>query len=85
MIRMKFVVRQAADPYKSDFECAGGPFDFIEETMTKDWAGVRTELDRFGITPTASYTMPTHGESKRRKIKRVHLYRNPPGLDSLGL
>jgi porin len=58
-----------ADPYKSEFECAGGPFDFNEETMTKDWAGVRTELNRLGITPTASYTMqlmgnPSGGQSR---------------------
>ena len=58
-----------ADPYKSQFECAGRSFDFIEETMTKDWAGLRTELNRLGITPTASYTMqlmgnPSGGQSR---------------------
>ena len=34
----------------------GNRFDYIEETLTKDWAGFRTELSRLGITPTASYT-----------------------------
>jgi porin len=38
------------------FECAGQPFDFIEETLTKDWAGLRAAMDSIGITPTASYT-----------------------------
>jgi porin len=58
-----------ADPYKSQFECAGGSFDFIEETMTKGWAGLRSELHRLGIMPTASYTMqlmgnPSGGQSR---------------------
>jgi porin len=58
-----------ADPYKSQFECAGGAFDFIEETLTKDWAGLRSELNRLGITPTASYTVqltgnPSGGQSR---------------------
>src|SRR4029453_1696644 len=26
-----------ADPHYLYFECVGRPFDFIEETMTKDW------------------------------------------------
>ena len=39
----------------------GQPFDFIEETLTKDWAGFRTELSRLGITPTASYTTQLMG------------------------
>jgi porin len=45
-----------ANPSNLYFECIGQPFDFIEETLTKDWAGVRTELNRLGITPIASYT-----------------------------
>jgi porin len=58
-----------ADPYKSQFECAGESFDFIEETLTKDWAGLRREFHRLGITPTASYTMqlmgnPSGGQSR---------------------
>jgi porin len=57
------------DPYKSQFECAGGSFDFIEETMTKDWAGLRTALSELGIKPTASYTTnlmgnPSGGQSQ---------------------
>jgi len=58
-----------ADPWQLYFECRGRPFDFIEETLTKDWGGFRTELNRLGITPTASYTAqllgnPSGGESK---------------------
>ena len=45
-----------ANPGGLYFECVGQPFDYIEETLTKDWAGFRTELSRLGITPTASYT-----------------------------
>ena len=41
----------------------------IEETLTKDWAGVRTELKKLGIVPTTSYTAqlmgnPTGGQSR---------------------
>jgi porin len=41
----------------------------IEETLTKDWAGLRTELRRLGIAPTASHTIqfmgnPGGGESR---------------------
>src|SRR5262245_22338925 len=46
----------SANPYKLYFECVGRPFDFIEATMTKDWRGLRADLDRIGITPVASYT-----------------------------
>jgi porin len=51
------------------FECVGSPFDFIDETLTKDWAGLRTELKKVGITPTASYTTqpmgnPSGGQSQ---------------------
>jgi porin len=58
-----------ADPWQLYFECRGRPFDFIEETLTKDWAGFRTELSRLGITPTASYTVqllgnPSGGQSR---------------------
>jgi porin len=58
-----------ADPHRLYHECVGQPFDFIEETLTKDWGGVRTELDRFGIKPTASYTSqflgnPRGGQSR---------------------
>jgi porin len=45
-----------ANPGGLYFECAGQPFDFIEETFTEEWAGLRTELKKLGITPTASYT-----------------------------
>ena len=43
--------------------------DALEETLTKDWAGFRTELRRRGVTPTASYTTqlmgnPSGGQSQ---------------------
>ena len=60
-----------ANPRKLYFECVGHPFDALEETLTKDWAGVRTELRRLGITPTASYTTQLMG--------------NPSGGQSQGL
>src|SRR5262245_57484741 len=51
------VVRCAspANPHKLYRECAGQPFDVIEHTLTADWVGLRSELQRLGITPTASY------------------------------
>ena len=51
----------AADPHKSYLECRGRPFDSIEETLTQDWAGLRTELNKLGISPTASYTADLMG------------------------
>ena len=41
----------------------------IEDTLTQDWAGFRSELNELGITPTASYTTqllgnPTGGQSR---------------------
>ena len=33
----------------------------VEETLTKDWAGLRTELSELGIKPTASYTTDLMG------------------------
>jgi hypothetical protein len=60
-----------ANPRKLYFECVGQPFDPLEETLTKDWAGVRTALRRLGITPTASYTTQLMG--------------NPSGGQSQGL
>ena len=58
-----------ANPGGLYFECVGQPFDFIDETLTKDWAGFRTELSRLGITPIASYTAqlmgnPSGGQSR---------------------
>ena len=50
-----------ADPHKLYFECVGRPFDFFEATMTKDWGGLRADLDRIGITPVASYTSQLMG------------------------
>jgi porin len=59
----------SADPYRLYFECRGRPFGFVEETLTGDWAGLRTELNELGITPTASYTAqflgnPSGGQSR---------------------
>ncbi len=45
-----------ANPRNLHFECLGKQFDAIKETLTKDWAGFRTQLTKLGITPTASYT-----------------------------
>jgi porin len=58
-----------ADPRYLLFECAGRPFNLIEDTLTKDWAGLRTELSKLGIKPTASYTAnlmgnPSGGRSR---------------------
>lgn len=61
--------RSPANPRKLYRECVGQPFDFIEDTLTEEWAGIRTELNRLGITPTASYTAqfmgnPSGGQSR---------------------
>ena len=50
-----------ADPRNLHFECTGRSFDMIEETLTKDWAGLRTDLSELGIKPTASYTSELMG------------------------
>ena len=50
-----------ADPRNLHFECTGQSFDMIEETLTKDWAGLRTDLRELGIKPTASYTSDLMG------------------------
>jgi carbohydrate-selective porin OprB len=58
-----------ANPRKLYFACVGHPFDALEDTLTKDWAGLRTELRRLGSAPTASYTTqfmgnPSGGQSQ---------------------
>ena len=58
-----------ANPRKMYIECVGQPFDVIEETLIKDWVGLRTELSRLGITPLASYITqlmgnPSGGQSQ---------------------
>jgi porin len=58
-----------ADPRNLYFECVGQPFQSVEETLTKDWAGLRTALSELGIKPTASYTInlmgnPSGGQSR---------------------
>ena len=50
-----------ANPHRAYRECAGRPFEFVEETLTQDWAGFRSDLNRVGITPTASYTVQLMG------------------------
>jgi porin len=50
-------------------ECGGRPFDFIEDTLSKDWAGLRKDLNELGITPIMSYTSqfmgnPSGGQSR---------------------
>src|SRR5262249_58067957 len=52
-----------ANPRKMYIECVGQPFDTIEETLTKDWIELRTELSRLGITPIASYTTQLMGNT----------------------
>ena len=52
-----------ANPRKMYIECVGQPFDTIEETLTKDWIELRTELSRRGITPIASYTTQLMGNT----------------------
>jgi porin len=46
--------RYAADPNKRRFGCKDETFGW-EETLTRDWNGVRDEARVLGITPTASY------------------------------
>lgn len=58
-----------ADPNKAHFECAGRPFDSIEETLTKDWAGLRTDMSELGIKPTASYTTQLMGNPSGGKSR----------------
>ena len=56
-----------SNPGGFPMECIGRPFDFAE-TLSRDWAGFRSELIRLGITPTASYVAqfmgnPSGGQS----------------------
>jgi len=50
-----------ANPHRAYRECAGRPFEFLEETLTKDWGGFRSDLNKLGVTPTASYTVQLMG------------------------
>src|SRR5215468_2472839 len=43
-----------ANPYRLPHEYTGRAFDFDEETLTRDWVGLRTYLDELGLKPTAS-------------------------------
>jgi porin len=49
-----------ANPRRMQAECVGQPFDFAD-TLSRGWAGVRSELRELGITPTASYTAQLMG------------------------
>jgi carbohydrate-selective porin OprB len=53
--------RTAANPQRLHSECVGRTFDFNEETWTKDWKGLRADLDERGIKLTASYTTQPMG------------------------
>jgi porin len=53
--------RKAANPQRLHSECVGRTFDFNEETWTKDWMGLRADLDEHGIKLTASYTTQPMG------------------------
>jgi len=45
-----------ANPYRRRHDCTSKRFDSVAETLTRDWAGFRTDLSDQGITPTLSYT-----------------------------
>jgi hypothetical protein len=53
-------------------ECTGQVFDFNEETLTKDWIGLRTYLDELGIKPTISYTTQPMGNPTGGLSQGVH-------------
>src|SRR5262245_52980791 len=55
--------RSVVNPLGLHHECAGREFDFAEETWTKDWMGLRTDLDERGIKPTFSYTTQPMGNT----------------------
>ncbi len=44
-----------ANPYQRHHDCVRRSFDSLKETLTRDWAGFRTDLANLGITPTLSY------------------------------
>lgn len=41
--------------------CVGQPFESMSETLTRDWAGLRSFLGTLGIVPIASYTSQLMG------------------------
>lgn len=58
-----------ANPYQRHPDCVRKSFDPLTETLTKDWAGLRTDLSNLGITPTLSYAAqfmgnPSGGQSQ---------------------
>ena len=73
-----------ADPHKLYFECVGQPFDFIEETLTKDWARITNRTERTRDHADCVLHDQPHGQSRRRPVTGIHLRRNPAGLDILG-
>ncbi|HXJ79969.1 MAG TPA: carbohydrate porin [Candidatus Methylomirabilis sp.] len=50
-----------AHPHRLHIECIGKPFDFVADTLSRDWAGFRAELAEFGIIPTAGYATQLMG------------------------
>ena len=70
-----------ADPRYLYFECVGRPIDFIEETLTKDWGGFRTELNRTWDHADRILYDPAHGKSRRRTVTGIHLQRDLAGFD----
>jgi porin len=55
--------RNPANPFRLRFECVGQTVDFLEETLSRDFAGYRSELRKLGITPTMSYTAQLMGNT----------------------
>jgi hypothetical protein len=72
-----------ADPLYLHFECVGQPFNFIEETLTRDWAGLRTELSELGINLKRP-TRLTSWQSQWRPVAGIHLQRDHASLYLLG-
>ena len=55
--------RNPANPFRLRFECVGQTIDHVEDTLTRDFAGYRSELAKLGITPTISYTAQVMGNA----------------------
>jgi porin len=44
-----------ADPHRRHIGCKDEEFDW-DDTLSRDWTGIRSEMRKWGITPTLSYT-----------------------------
>ena len=73
-----------SQPRNLHFECVGREFDFVEETLTKDWAGLRTDLSELGIKPTASYTTDLMGNPGGGQSRGFTYSRDRADLHLLG-